>query len=305
MPSLSETQQKSDTFMLGRRHMDLHNTGLILEGGGLRGVYTSGVLRYFMDRGLYFPYVIGVSMGACNAASYISHQPERNRIVNIRYVRDPRHISYRRLLRQGELFGMDFVFDTVPNKLEPFDMDAFMNSDQECVTTATDCMTGEPVYFYKKDLGDDYMTILQASCSLPFVAQPVHYQGRILMDGGLSDSIPLKKSMADGNSKNVVILTQPAHFRKTPSDAMRMVRLRYPAYPGMCRAFIDRPLHYNATLDLIDDMERNGEVFAIRPSVDLQVGRAERDQQKLYLTYDKGYADAERCYDKLSDYLNG
>ena len=123
--------------------MDLENSALILEGGGLRGIYTSGVLRFFMDRGIYFPYVIGVSMGACNAANYVSRQPERNRIVNTHYVNDARYLSHWRLLTKGELFGMDFIFDTIPNSLVPFDYETFMESDVRCITTVIDCKTGE------------------------------------------------------------------------------------------------------------------------------------------------------------------
>ncbi len=137
------------------------DTALVLEGGGLRGVYTSGVLRYFMDRNLKFPYVIGVSMGACNGANYVSMQPERNRIVNIRYANDGRYLSYTRLLLDGELFGMRFLFDSIPNKLVPFDFETFRKSEQRFVAAATDCETGEPVYFDKDRPDGEMMTVLQ------------------------------------------------------------------------------------------------------------------------------------------------
>ncbi len=144
-------------------------TGLILEGGGMRGVYTSGVLRFFMDRRLYLPYVIGVSMGACNGANYTARQPERNRIVNIRFVNDRRFISFRRLLTEGELFGTKFIFDEIPNHLVPFDFETFRRSKQRCIITATDCHTGEAVYYDKDEIGDDVLKILQAGCALPLV----------------------------------------------------------------------------------------------------------------------------------------
>ena len=279
-------------------------TALVLEGGGLRGVYTSGVLHFFMVQRLYFGYVIGVSMGACNAASYVSRQPGRNRVVNIRYVNDRRYMSYRRLLRRGELFGMNFIFDTIPNQLVPFDFAAFRNSSQRCVLTVTDCMSGEALYYEKSELGEAYLKLLQASCSLPLIAHPVRYDGRVLMDGGLADAIPLAKSMADGNLKHVLILTRPGGYRKKSSIlAQLLVRLRYPHYRGLHKILARRAAAYNQTLEWIDNLERAGQVFVIRPGTDLGVGRVERNQDKLYAIYDRGYDDGENCHGALREYL--
>jgi len=283
--------------------MDLNGSALILEGGGLRGVYTSGVLRLFMDRGLFFPYVIGVSMGACNAANYVSDQPERNRIVNTRYVNDSRYLSYRRLLRGGDLFGMDFIFDTIPNVLVPFDYETFSKSKTRCITVVTDCTTGQPIYFEKDDLGDDYLLVLQASTCLPFIAKPVRYNGLVLMDGGISDSIPIRKSISDGNTRHVLILTRPQGYRKKPSPTGKLARIRYPRLPGLSETLARRHAAYNETTDLIDKMERKGSVFVIRPRSDLPAGRIERNKDKLYATYDRGYQDAAQAYDGLCRYL--
>jgi predicted patatin/cPLA2 family phospholipase len=284
--------------------MDLERSALILEGGGLRGIYTSGVLRFFMDRDIFFPYVIGVSMGACNAANYVSCQPERNRIVNTRYVNDSRYLSYLRLLTKGELFGMDFIFDTIPNSLVPFDYKTFMESDAKCFTTVIDCKTGEALYYEKKEVGEDYLKVLRASTSLPFMAKPIHYKGRVLMDGGLADSIPIRKSLNDGNRKHVLVLTRPKGYRKKPSHFVRLARLRYPNYQGLCGAITTRHMRYNETLDLVDALEQRGEVFVIQPRRDLNVGRAERNKDRLYATYDQGYADAFKHYVALSAFLN-
>jgi predicted patatin/cPLA2 family phospholipase len=284
--------------------MDLKQGALVLEGGGLRGVYTSGVLRFFMDKGIYFPYVIGVSMGACNAANYISRQPERNRIVCIRYVNDPRYISYSRLLMRGELFGMKFIFDTLPRSLVPFDFKTFMDNDVKCLTVVTDCETGETLYYDKKELGEDYLKILQASNSLPFVARPVHYDGRILMDGGLTDAVPIRKSIDDGNTRNVLILTRPKGYRKKQPRFIRLAAMRYSRYKGLCEALASRHTRYNETMDFIDQVEQRGEVLVIRPRMALNVGRAERNKDKLYAAYDKGYSDASSCYTGLRSYLN-
>jgi predicted patatin/cPLA2 family phospholipase len=284
--------------------MNLEHAALVLEGGGLRGVYTSGVLRFFVDRGIFFPYVIGVSMGACNAANYVSRQPERNRIVNIRYVNDSRYISYWRLVMKGELFGMKFIFDTIPRSLVPFDYRTFKESKVRCITTVTDCETGEARYYEKGEVGEDYLKILQASCSLPFLAKPVYYQGKTLMDGGLSDSVPIRKSIADGNTKNVVVLTRPKGYRKKTARYIRLAYIRYPRYKGLCEALASRDARYNETMDFINQLEKQGEVFVIRPRFDLNVGRAERNKDKLYAAYDQGYDDASECYRALYSYLN-
>jgi predicted patatin/cPLA2 family phospholipase len=284
--------------------MDLKQGALVLEGGGLRGVYTSGVLRFFMGKGIYFPYVIGVSMGACNAANYVSRQPERNRIVCIRYVNDPRYISYSRLLMRGELFGMKFIFDTLPRSLVPFDFKTFMDNDVKCLTVVTDCETGETLYYDKKELGEDYLKILQASNSLPFVAKPVHYEGRILMDGGLTDAVPIRKSIDDGNTRNVLILTRPKGYRKKQPRFIRFAAMRYSRYKGLCEALASRHTRYNETMDFIDQLEQRGEVLVIRPRLALNVGRAERNKDKLYAAYDQGYSDAATCYVGLCSYLN-
>ena len=283
--------------------MDLKNSSLILEGGGLRGIYTSGVLRFFMDQKLFFPYVIGVSMGACNAANYVSRQPERNRIVNTRFVNDSRYLSYLRLLTGGELFGMKFIFDTIPNSLVPFDYQTFRESDVKCITVVTDCKTGEPLYFEKGELGEDYLSILQASTCLSFISKPVQYNGHILMDGGISDSIPIHKSINDGNRKNVLILTQPKGYRKKNSEFNGFTRMRYPRFPGLCEALANRYIRYNKTMDFIDKQEQQDEVFTIRPISALPVGRIERNKNKLYAAYDQGYLDAAESYEGLSRYL--
>lgn len=283
--------------------INLDRSALILEGGGFRGVYTSGALRLFMDKSLYLPYVIGVSMGACNGANYVSRQPERSRIVNIHYVSDSRYMSYYRLFVKGELFGMPFIFDTLPRSLVPFDYDTFMESEQRCIVTVTDCHTGEALYYEKSEFGQDYHEILQASVSLPFVTKPVHYKGRILMDGGISDPIPIRKSIADGNTKNILILTRPKGYRKKRPRFLGLTHFRYPGYKGLCDAIATRHTRYNATMDFIDRLEDQGESFAIRPRTPLPVGRLERNKGRLYAAYDQGYHDAAECYAALCTYL--
>ena len=284
--------------------MEFANAALILEGGGLRGVYTSGVLRLLMDRGIWLSPVIGVSMGACNGANYVARQPERNRVVNIRFVDEFRYLSYLRLMAGGELFGMDFIFEDIPRRLVPFDFAAFAGNAAGFWITATDCLSGEAVHYEKGEFGDDVLTLLRASCSLPLVARPVHFRGRMLMDGGISDPVPVAKSLADGNARNVIVLTRPRGYRKTPSRLAALVRLRHPGLAGLHRAVAGRHLRYNRTMELIDDLEAAGRAFVIRPQARLAVGRAERDKERLYAAYDQGYADALALQDDLRAYLS-
>jgi predicted patatin/cPLA2 family phospholipase len=284
-------------------NLKLEDAALILEGGGLRGTFSSGVLRRFVDDKLYFAYVIGVSMGACNAANYISLQPERNRIVNTRYVRDKRYISYRRLLSGGDLFGMDFIFREIPSNLIPFDLETFLANPMKCVTVVSDCVSGEALYYSKNELGPDYLTVLKASSSLPFIAKAVEYKGRMLMDGGLADSIPVRRAAADGWKKRVVILTRPAGYRKKPSRLPGIFLRAYRKFPGLLRNLETRYRHYNETADYIEDLESRKEIFVIRPETGFLAGRVERDVAKIYLTYDQGYAAACACFDQLLEYL--
>lgn len=284
--------------------MDYDKIGLVLEGGGLRGVYTSGAIRFLMDKGIMFPYVIGVSMGICNGANYISGQPERNRIVNIDFVNDPRYLSYKRLLFKGELFGMDFIFNTIPFSLVPFDRDSFHNNEAKFVVGVTDCETGDAVYYEKSELGDGSMEIFRATCSLPFLAKPVHHKGRVFMDGGLADPVPIGKSITDGNKKNVLILTRPKEYRKKSSHLYLLARLRYPRFKGLHKALAIRHKRYNETMDMVDELERSGQAISIRPTKVIGAGRVERNKEKLFAAYDQGYEDASLSHEKLRSFLN-
>lgn len=283
--------------------MEYDKTGLVLEGGGLRGVYTSGAIRFLMDKDIVFPYVVGVSMGACNGANYISRQPGRNRTVNISFVNDSRYLSYKRLLLKGELFGMDFIFNTIPFSLVPFDQDTFLNNEAKFVVGVTDCETGDAVFYEKNEIKDDYMEIFKASCSLPFVAKPVHYKKRIIMDGGLADPVPIEKSIADGNKKNVLVLTRPKGYRKKFSPLhLFLARLRYPGFKGLHKNLASRHKRYNHAMDLIDELEKSGQAVSIRPAKAIEAGRVERNKEKLYAAYDQGYEDASSYYEKIKSF---
>ncbi|UZJ77513.1 patatin family protein [Fictibacillus sp. KU28468] len=282
----------------------MKGTGLVLEGGGMRGVYTAGVLDYFMDKELYFPYVIGVSAGACNATSYLSRQRGRNRVVNIDFVRHPEYISYKNLLlkRKG-LFGMDLIFDEIPKKHVPFDFETFEHATERFVIGTTDSETGLPVYFEKADHQEHILTVLRASASLPFMAPVIEYHGKKLLDGGVADPIPVKKAKADGNKRNVIVLTQNEGYRKRKTKMEWLARRVYQSQPGMSDVLLNRYKHYNETLDYIEELEKKNEVFVIRPKQKLDVGRAERNPVKLHALYERGIEDAMNVYEQLEEWL--
>lgn len=281
----------------------MNQVGLVLEGGGMRGVYSAGVMEYFLEKDLNFPYVIGVSAGACNAASYLSKQKGRNRKVNIDFISDPRYLSWRNYYKHRQLFGMDFIFDEIPNRLVPFDYEAFFNNTSEFVIGTTDCHTGEPTYFAKSDYGKNVLPILKASSSLPFVAPEIEYDSKILLDGGISDPIPIKKAQEDGFKKNLVILTRNADYRKSPARFHYFVKRRYGHYPGLVEALKNRYQKYNDTLQYLVEQQEKDSVFILRPTQPLKVGRMERDPGRLSSLFEQGYMDAKRSFDELQEWI--
>ncbi len=282
----------------------LNQVGLVLEGGGMRGVYTAGILEYFLEQELFFPYVIGVSAGACNAASYLSKQKGRNQTVTVEYASDPRYISWRNYFKNRQFFGMDFIFDEIPNQHVPFHYDVFYNSPTEFVVGTTDCLSGEPIYFNKQDYGKELLTVLRASSSLPFIAPEIRYKDKILLDGGISDPIPIKKAQKDGYNKNIVILTRNQGYLKKPSKFHFLVDRKYPNYKGLQQSLRNRYQIYNDTVSYLEDQENAGNVLIIRPTEPLKVGRMERNPQKLKELYNQGYHDAKQSMTAINDYIH-
>lgn len=280
--------------------------GLVLEGGGMRGVYTAGILEYFMEKNLFFPYVIGTSAGACNAMSYISRQKGRNKKVTIDMVDDSRYISYKGLVNGNGLFNMDFIFDDIPNKINIYDYDTYRNSNQKMIAVATDCMTGKPEYLNCMEEPDNIKLniIIRASSSLPLLASVVEYDGKYLLDGGLSDSIPIKKAIEDGYKKNIVILTRYKGYRKKPIKGKKIYEKIYgKKYPGLIKALSNRYKHYNKTLDIINKLEDEGKVFAFYPDNNIKIKRTEKDKKKLEKLYLNGYNDAKEKYNIIKKFL--
>ncbi|MDN3019356.1 patatin family protein [Paenibacillus sp. BSR1-1] len=282
----------------------VNQVGLVLEGGGMRGVYTAGVLEYFLEQELFFPYVIGVSAGACNAASYLSKQKGRNKTVTIEYASDPRYISWKNYFKNRQFFGMDFIFDEIPNQHVPYDYEAFYNCSSEFVVGTTDCMTGQPVYFNKQEYGKDFLKVLRASSSLPFIAPEVKFKDKILLDGGITDPIPIKKAQQDGFLKNVVVLTRNSGYLKKPSKFHFIVDRKYPEYKGLQQSLRERYLVYNETVAYLEEEEKKGRVLIIRPTQSLKVGRMERNPGKLEELYNQGYEDARKSMKAILEYIH-
>ncbi|MBB5179652.1 putative patatin/cPLA2 family phospholipase [Planomicrobium koreense] len=279
-------------------------SGLILEGGGMRGVYTGGVLEKFLEEKLFVDYIIGVSAGACNASSYVSRQSGRNREVTIGYVHHPDYISVKNLLLKRELFGMNLIFDEIPNRLVPFDYKNFNKATEEFVVGTTDCMTGEAIYYKKNEHADDILSIVRASSSIPLMARPVEYNGRMLMDGGLADPLPIRKALEDEVTRPVIILTKEKGYRKKKNSFARIVPTFYRQFPGIIKNLEDWAIRYNATMELIEKMEAEGTVLVIRPSKYFKMTGMERDVGKLTELYDLGYKDTEEMMDVIYKFIS-
>ena len=279
------------------------STALILEGGGMRGTFTAGVLDYWLDRNILFDRVYGVSAGACQACSYLCGQRGRAIRVWTTYCGDKRFCSFSSLLRTGDYFNADFNYHQLPDILEPLDNERFLNGGSRFFAVVTDLETGLPEYPEVRDMRKD-VALVQASSSLPLLSRPVRVNGRKYLDGGVADSIPLARAIRDGSRKQVLVLTQPAGYRKSPNRLLPLIGLRYKAYPAFVSAMRSRHARYNQVLDQIESLEREGKIFVIRPDDTAGVGRIEKDPDKLRALYDSGYETAKRADGKLAEYLN-
>ncbi len=279
--------------------------GLIIEGGGLRGLFATGVLDLFMDNSLEFPYINGVSYGSVNAFSYISKQRGRTKRIADRFVNDPRYMGWGNVLKEGNFFATEFGYKTIPEKLEFFDLETFKKSKTIFNMVVTNCETGKAEYLEKNTLsGDELMDGLRAGASLPFISKMVKIKGKLYLDGGMTDSIPLRKAVDDGYKKNVVILTRPRDYRKNPMKFKPLGRLFYRKYPEMVRAMENRFQVYNETLDYIDSEEKSGSILVIRPERDLQVGRLEKNLQKLHRVYIHGMEVGEKKLEEIGEFIS-
>lgn len=276
--------------------------GLVLEGGGMKGIYTAGVLDFFMEKDLYFQNCYGVSAGACHLCSYISKQPKRAYRVSLNYLKDKNYCSARSLLTTGDLFNVKMCYDTIPNKLEPYDYKMAAKYEGNAYAVATNVKTGEAEYLPMKEMHRDIVHV-RASASLPLVSRFVSIRGNYYLDGGLTDMIPLKHAITEGNQKNVVILTKEEGYVRKPTSHPEIFKLRYPNYPKIYELMRDRHIIYQNTLQLIEEEENAGRAFVLRPQEANSIGRIEKDREKLEKLYWIGYEDAKRQYQDLMTFL--
>lgn len=264
------------------------NTGLVLEGGGMRGVFTSGVLDAFMKHDLYFNYVVAVSAGACNGMSYMSRQPRRARVSNIDYLARYDYIGLRHLVTQGCIFDTKLLYDKFPNKYIPFDFDTFFNNPGTFEMVTTNCLTGRAMYLQEKHDRQRALDAVRASSSLPYVSKIVNVDGIPMLDGGIVDSIPVMRAMETGHRKNVVVLTRNKGYRTSGHD-YKIPRFIYKNYPRLRVVLSHRLQAYNRQLDLIDQLEDSGQIVCIRPERPMEVTRMEKDTTKLERLYEEGF----------------
>ena len=278
-----------------RRSYKLNNkSSLILEGGGLRGVFTCGVLDNFMERGIKFPFTVGVSAGACNGLSYMSGQMKRAKYSNIDLLEKYDYVGIKYLFTQRNIMDFKLLFDKFPTEIIPYDYEAYASSQGRYVMVTTNCLTGEANYFEEKHSQKRIMDIVRSSSSLPFVCPMAQVDGIPMLDGGIADSIPVDFARKEGFTNNFVVLTRNRGYRKKPSGKSIAAKLFYNRYPNLQKAIEARNDNYNRTLDFIEEMEEKGVIMVLRPEKPLEVDRMEKDINKLNALYMEGYEIASK-----------
>ena len=292
----SETKAIFEAFYQIIMEKKIHinpKTGLVLEGGGMRGVFTCGVLDSFMDRGIRFPYTIGVSAGACNGLSYMSGQRGRAKYSNIDLLEKYQYIGLKYLLKKRNIMDFDLLFQEFPEHILPYDYESYFSSPERYEMVTTNCVTGEANYFEEKQDKKRVIDIVRASSSLPFVCPIAYVDDVPMLDGGIVDSIPLMRAWNEGFTHNVVVLTRNRGYRKEAKD-IHIPSFFYRKYPKMREALSCRCRVYNEQLEMVERMEEAGEITVIRPQKPVMVDRIERDIQKLTDLYEEGYACAAK-----------
>ena len=271
---------------------------LILEGGGLRGVFTCGVLDNFMERGIRFPFTIGVSAGACNGLSYMSGQKKRAKYSNIDLLEKYNYVGLRYLFTQRNIMDFKLLFEKFPTEIIPYDYDAYARSQGRYVMVTTNCLTGQANYFEEKQSQKRIMEIVRSSSSLPFVCPVAQVDGIPMLDGGIADSIPVEYSHKEGFTNSLVILTRNKGYRKKVKKPSPFAKLFYRKYPLLQDAINSRNANYNRTMELIEKLEDEGKITVLRPLKPLEVDRMEKDIAKLNALYEEGYELASKiCFE--------
>lgn len=268
------------------------NTALVLEGGGLRGVFTCGVLDCFMDKGIRFPFTVGVSAGACNGLSYMSGQRGRAKSSNIDLMDKHHYVGFKYLLTQGCIMDYKLLFEDFPEKIIPYDYEAYFANTDRFVMVTTNCLTGKAEYLEEKSDSKRVMDIVRASSSLPYVTKITYVDGVPMLDGGIADSIPVEYAKSQGYERMVVILTRNKGYRKNEKQ-LPVPKVIYRKYPELRKTLASRNAQYNRTMEMIERLEEEGSLTVIRPVHPIEVDRMEKDTDKLRALYLEGYELAE------------
>lgn len=277
--------------------------GLVLEGGAMRGLFTAGVIDVLMENDIKLDSMVGVSAGAAFGCNYKSGQIRRTIRYNTRFCKDKRYCSKRSLIKTGDLFGADFCFHTIPDKLDVFDNAAFEASPVEFWVVCTDVATGKAIYHKSTHMDYDELEWIRASASMPLVSRIVEVGGHRMLDGGIADSIPLKFMESRGCEKNVVVLTKPRDYIKKPMKIMPVINTKYHKYPEFVKAVANRHKMYNNELKYIRSAEEEGRAFVIAPPESLPIGHLEHDPEVMLEAYRIGRRIANENLDKLREFL--
>ena len=278
-------------------------TGIVVEGGGMRGIYGAGVLDVLLENDIKADGLIGVSAGAIHGCSFVSGQKGRSIRYNLKYSRDPRYMSMRSLIRTGDMFGIDFCYRELPETLDPFDNETFESSSTEYYVTCTDVETGQPVYHRCPSLRGDRIDWVRASASMPLASRIVELDGKKLLDGGVADSIPVMAFRKMGFKTDLVILTRPEGYRKKQNPMLPLIRRAYREYPEFVETAASRHLVYNRELDEISRLEREGEILVIRPSRRIKISRTERRPERIEQMYRLGREDAMKAFSGIKAFM--
>jgi predicted patatin/cPLA2 family phospholipase len=279
--------------------------GLVMEGGAMRGMFTAGVLDVFMENGIEFDGAIGVSAGATFGCNFKSRQIGRAIRYNKRYAHEWRYCSIRSLIKTGDLYGADFCYNRIPNELDVYDLAAYRANPMEFYCVASDCVTGKPVYKKLETCDAHELTWMRASASMPLASRIVEVDGYKLLDGGMTDSIPLAFFESIGYGRNVVILTQPRSYRKTSSSLFPLMKLALRKYPALVDAMRRRPEEYNKQTSYVFEKADRGEVLVICPEAPLGISRTEHDKNELQRVYDEGRRIAVEKLEEIRAFLRG
>lgn len=276
---------------------------LILEGGTFRPIFSAGIMDALLDNDIIFPYCIGVSAGITNGYSYISKQKGRN-LKLLAYRNDKRYVNIKNFLKCKSLFGLDFVFDEIPNKLVPFDNETFLDYDGKVVVGVTNAKTGQVEYLDGKQI-DKPWTILRATCAIPLIFPAIEFNGNKYYDGGVGDPIPIKKAVADGNEKHLIILTQPkGYVKEFDKKSIFLLNLFKKKFGALKDHALNRHTRYNESVKYCEQLEREGKALILRPAPDQAINSFEKDVNILREAYENGYKLAIENLDKIKSLFN-